>query len=114
MRGLRRKLNLLEDSDLGIVNKKEIEIMAEKTTKKTNNNGKKNFKKPVKNSIKKKNYGIILPEFCGETIEYKMSKEMAEDIIREDKTKRPNQEILCEHVNSEFGLKGYCVNVHII
>ena len=40
----------------------------------------------IKNSIKKKNYGIILPEFCGETIEYKMSKEMAEDIIREDKT----------------------------
>ena len=47
MRGLRRELNLLEDSDLGIVNKKEIKIMAEFVK---NNNSKKNNKNRGKKS----------------------------------------------------------------
>ncbi len=113
MRGLRRKLNLLEDSDFGIINKKEIIEMADFNEIKKNIKGKRNNKKnnKAKVSVKKREYYVTAPEMCIETIEYKMGKEMAEDIIRDDKTKRPVQEILCEHVNTQFGLKGYCVRV---
>ena len=114
MRGLRRELNLLEDSDFGIMNKKEISNMAENVIKKNFNGKKNNNKKNTKSAVKKKEYIIDIPEFCNETIEYKMSKEMAEDIVRDDKTKRPHQVLLCEHVNEEFGLKGYCVKVYIV
>lgn len=124
MRGLRRELNLLEDSDLGIVNKKEIKIMAEFVK---NNNSKKNNKNRGKKSNgynaskvvnKMKNpthsYGITPPkDNFKELIEYKMSKEMAEDILRDAKGKGNPQEILCDHVNTQYYLKGYCVKVLI-
>ena len=40
-----------------------------------------------------------------------MSKAMADDIIKNDKSKRAPQEVLCEFVNTQFGLLGYCVKV---
>ena len=50
----------------------------------------------------------------GGSIEYKMSNEMARNIIKNHKgpKKRP-QEILCDYVNSQMGLKGNCVKVLI-
>ena len=51
-RGLRRKLNLLEDSDFGIVNKKEINNMAEfvKNDNQRNNKTKGNFNRNKNNA----------------------------------------------------------------
>lgn len=121
MRGLRSKLNLLEDSDFGIVNKKEIAIMAEFVKK--NNNGKRNNnRKPnnnaprLDNNFNKKRDTIPAPDVCAGTIEYKMGKLMAENILNDAKTKsgklpKPAQEILCDYVNRECGLKGFCVKV---
>ena len=81
---------------------------------KKNFNGKKNNnRKNTKPTVRKREYIINIPEFCGETIEYKMGKAMAEDILRDNKSKKPAQELLCEHVNEDFGLKGYCVRVII-
>lgn len=50
----------------------------------------------------------------GGSIEYKMSNEMARNIIKNHKgpKKRP-QEILCDYVNNQMGLKGNCVKVLI-
>jgi hypothetical protein len=129
MRGLRRELNLLEDSDLGIGNKKEIKNMAEFVKK--NNNGKRNFNNNGKNGNKKsnnynasktvnkmknptQNHGIVAPKdnFKG-LIEYKMGKEMAENILKDAKGKGNPQEILCDYVNTQCGLMGYCVKVLI-
>lgn len=88
MRGLRRKLNLLEDSDFGIVNKKEInKIMA------------------------KKMYGLDIPDICNGYIEYKMSKTMADNILQGTKGKGNPQKILCDYVNTQLGIRGYCVRV---
>ena len=99
-RGLRSKLNLLEDSDFGIVNKKEINsIMADVKT------NKKRAKKPVQKLEPKD----ILCEF----IEYKMGKDLADTILKADRTKRNPQEILCEYVNTQYDLKGYCVRVFV-
>ena len=121
MRGLRRKLNLLEDSDLGIGNKKEINDMAEFVKK--NNNGKRNNnRKPNNNTprldgaFNKKRDTIPAPDVCAGTIEYKMGKVMAEQILNDAKTKsgklpKPAQEILCDYVNRKCGLKGFCVKV---
>ena len=47
---------------------------------------------------------------CG-YVEYKMSKALATELIRKDSKKRRPQEILCEYVNMEYGLLGYCVKV---
>lgn len=48
-------------------------------------------------------------------IEYKMPKEMAQNILKtrnKDETNKmkPN-EFLCKIVNEQFGLKGYCTKV---
>ena len=122
-RGLRSKLNLLHDSDFGII-EKEIKYMADfkGNNKRNNNNGKKNYNNNRNNSNKRpsnkvKDFGsrkdtrISAPAVCGGTIEYKMSKAMADDIIKNDKSKRAPQEVLCEFVNTQFGLMGYCVKV---
>ena len=121
MRGLRSKLNLLEDSDFGIINKKEIAIMAE-FVKKNNNDKRNNNRKPNNNvprldgAFNKKQDTIPAPDVCAGIIEYKMGKVMAEQILEDAKTKsgklpKPAQEILCDYVNRECGLKGYCVKV---
>jgi len=120
-RGSRSKLNLLHDSDFGIIDKKEINDMAEFVKK--NNNGKRNNnRKPNNNaprldsSFNKKRDTIPAPDVCAGTIEYKMGKVMAEQILNDAKTKsgklpKPAQEILCDYVNRECGLKGFCVKV---
>lgn len=120
-RGSRSKLNLLHDSDFGIIDKKEINDMAEFVKK--NNNGKRNNnRKPnnnaprLDNNFNKKRDTIPAPEVCAGTIEYKMGKVMAEQILNDAKTKsgklpKPAQEILCDYVNRECGLKGFCVKV---
>ena len=114
-RGLRRQCGILEDSDFGITSKKEIKEMAEfvKNNNKRNNNNNRNntprqnnaFKKPVRAR------GIDVPEYAKEVIEYKMSAGMAAEILKADRTKRAPQEVLCEYVNSQCGLKGFCVRV---
>ena len=119
-RGLRAKANLLHDSDFGIVNKKEINDMAD-FVKKNNNNGKKNNNRKPNNNVpkdfgSKREAGIKAPDVCAGTIEYKMGKVMAEEILKDAKGKngklpKPAQEILCDYVNRECGLKGFCVKV---
>lgn len=54
---------------------------------------------------------VDVPDFAGEVIEYKMSAAMAETILKADKTKRTPQEVLCDYVNTQCGLKGFCVRV---
>lgn len=45
-------------------------------------------------------------------IEYKMSAKMAQEILKACKDgKRTPQEILCDWVNTECKLKGWCVKV---
>lgn len=112
MRGLRNKLNLLEDSDFRIVNKKEISNMAEKVMKK-------NYKKSNnKNMKKKRDFGtknprarIEPPAFHHGLIEYKMPKAMANDILKDASIKGSAQEVLCDYVNTQLGLLGFCVKV---
>ena len=125
MRGLRRELNLLEDSDFGIGNKKEISKMADFVKNdKRNNNGKKNFNrpnnrpsdKPTGYTGGKKRETIPAPDVCAGTIEYKMGKLMADEILKAAKSKsgklpKPPLDILCDYVNTQLGLKGYCVKV---
>jgi hypothetical protein len=115
---------LLHDSDFGIGNKKEISKMADFVKNdKRNTNGKKNFNNRNNNSNNpRNNYGgkkrdtLKAPDVCAGTIEYKMSKVMAEEILKVAKGKsgklpRPALDILCDYVNTQMGLKGYCVNV---
>ena len=108
-RGLRRKLNLLEDSDFGIINKKEINQMAEnyKNSKKTNNKTTK-----TKDYGSKKESKIAVPEMCGRTFEYQIGRTLAEELLKGNKSRDP-QEILCEYVNTQCGLMGYCVKVFV-
>ena len=40
-----------------------------------------------------------------------MSKNMADEIIKASKSKKTPQEILCNYVNEQCGLKGFCVKV---
>jgi hypothetical protein len=120
-RGLRAKANLLHDSDFGIVNKKEINDMADFVKKNNNNNGKRNNSRKPNNNVpkdfgSKREVGIKAPDVCAGTIEYKMGKVMAEQILNDAKSKsgklpKPAQEILCDYVNRECGLKGFCVKV---
>ena len=64
------------------------------------------FKK--KKATNKKN---TTPRIYRELVEFRMSKACADDILRDaDKTKS-RQENLCEFVNTQYGLKGYCVRV---
>ena len=91
--------------------------------KKNNNNGKRNnSRKPnnntprMDNNFNKKRETIPAPDVCAGTIEYKMGKLMAEEILKDAKGKhgklpKPAQEILCDYVNRECGLKGFCVKV---
>ena len=77
-----------------------------KNNNKRNNNNRNNaFKKPIRAR------GIDVPEYTKEVIEYKMSAGMAAEILKADRTKRAPQEVLCEYVNSQCGLKGFCVRV---
>ena len=59
----------------------------------------------------KKGKYVKLPEIYAGVIEYKMSKTMAENILRENKGKGNPQKALCDFVNTQFGIKGYCVRV---
>ena len=59
----------------------------------------------------KKMYGRQVPDVCNGYIEYKMSKTMAENIIKDTKGKKNPQEVLCDYVNTQLGIKGYCVRV---
>ena len=86
---------------------------------KRNTNNKRNFNnrndvKPVYNNPKRET--IPAPEVCAGTIEYKMGKKMADEIINAAKSKngklpKPPLDILCDFVNTQMGLKGYCVKV---
>lgn len=70
------------------------------------------------NTKRNKDYGakkgqyIKLPEIYSGVIEYKMSKAMADSILK-GKTNSDPQIRLCEFVNTQLGLKGYCVKVHV-
>ena len=98
--------------------------MAEFVKKNNNNNNSKrnNGRKPnnntprLDNSFNKKRETLPAPDVCAGTIEYKMSKMMAEQVLTDAKSKsgklpKPVQEILCNYVNRECGLKGFCVKV---
>ena len=80
-----------------------------KNNKKSNNTMR--FDKNNDYGTKNPNAGIPAPEVHAGTIEYKMSKTMADEIIKASKSKKAPQEILCNYVNSELGLKGFCVKV---
>ena len=112
-RGLRRELNLLEDSDFGIINKKEINKMADFVKKNNKNNGKKNSNKKEKDFGSKQESKIEAPEMCGRLFEYQMGRGLAETIIADDKSRRHPQEVLCKYVNTQLGLMGYCVKVFV-
>ena len=84
------------------------------------NNNKKNFNNNKKNNNKReKDFGskqesrVEAPEMCGRTFEYQMGRALAETIINDDKSRRHPQEILCEYVNTQCGLMGYCVKVFV-
>jgi hypothetical protein len=109
-RGLRNKLNLLHDSDFGIINKKEINnIMADFNEKKTKSNKRKTNRNKTVNFGGKTESQITPPEVCGAILEYKMSRTLAEEIIKSNRSNP--QKALCDYVNSDCGLKGYCVRV---
>lgn len=62
----------------------------------------------MKKSNKKEN------SIMKEEIRYKMSKDLAKSLLaaRSNGEKKKNpQAYLCEYVNREFGLKGFCVEV---
>ena len=95
-----------------------------KNDKRNNNNGKKNFNrlnnrpdnKPTGYTGGKKRETIPAPDVCAGTIEYKMGKLMADEILKAAKSKsgklpKPPLDILCDYVNTQLGLKGYCVKV---
>jgi hypothetical protein len=50
-------------------------------------------------------------EIYGEVIEYKMSADMANLILKDNKKRINPQEFLCDYVNKEFGLKAHCIRV---
>lgn len=89
---------------------------------KKNNKTKDNFNRSKNNTPRVKDFGSKsdtcqpAPDVCAGTIEYKMGKLMAEEILKAAKSKSGKlpgtpQEILCKYVNQECGLKGYCVKV---
>lgn len=95
-----------------------------KNDKRNNNNGKKNFNRNNNrpNNNKPRDYGskkretLPAPEVCAGTVEYKMGKLMADEILKAAKSKSGKlpgtpQEVLCKYVNTQMGLKGYCVKV---
>ena len=85
-----------------------------------NNNGnKKNFNNHSNKSVSYNNpkrETVPAPDVCAGTVEYKMSKVMADEILKAAKSKsgklpKPPLDILCDYVNTQMGLKGYCVKV---
>lgn len=85
--------------------------MAEFVKKNNKRNNNMRFDKNNDYGTKNPNAGIKAPEVCAGTIEYKMSKSMADEIIKEAKSKKTPQEILCDYVNTQCGLKSFCVKV---
>lgn len=90
MRGLRRHV-ALDDQDfgIGIYNKGDLFIMENKMT------------------TYKTTYGY-------REIEYKMTPEMAKEILKTRKGVEQNmhpQAFLCKYVNEELGVRGNCVKV---
>ena len=85
--------------------------MAEFVKKNNKRNNNMRFDKNNDYGTKNPNVGIKAPEVCAGTIEYKMSKTMADEIIKASKSKKTPQEILCNYVNEQCGLKGFCVKV---
>ena len=85
--------------------------MAEFVKKNNKRNNTMRFDKNNDYGTKNPNAGIPAPEVHAGTIEYKMSKTMADEIIKASKSKKAPQESLCNYVNSELGLKGFCVKV---
>ena len=85
--------------------------MADFVKKNNKKNNTMRFDKNNDYGTKNPNAGIPAPEVHAGTIEYKMSKTMADEIIKASKSKKAPQEILCNYVNSELGLKGFCVKV---
>lgn len=85
--------------------------MAEFVKKNNKRNNNMRFDKNNDYGTKNPNAGIKAPEVCAGTIEYKMSKNMADEIIKAAKSKKTPQEILCDYVNTQCGLKGFCVKV---
>jgi hypothetical protein len=85
--------------------------MAEFVKKNNKRNNNMRFDKNNDYGTKNPNAGIKAPEVCAGTIEYKMSKSMADEIIKASKSKKTPQEILCNYVNEQCGLKGFCVKV---
>jgi hypothetical protein len=82
------------------------------------NNKRNNDDKFRSNKNKKRNYGskveaiVVPPSIHSELVEYKMSKAMAEDILKTMGGKAGSpQHTLCNYVNTYFGIKGYCVKV---
>ena len=86
--------------------------MADIVKKNNKNRNNINFNKNNDYGTKNPEAGVKAPEVCAGTVEYKMSKTMADEIIKASKNKqRRPQEILCEYVNTQCGLQGYCVKV---
>lgn len=85
--------------------------MADFVKKNNKRNNNMRFDKNNDYGTKNPNAGILAPEVCAGTIEYKMSKTMADEIIKASKSKKTPQEILCNYVNEQCGLKGFCVKV---
>jgi hypothetical protein len=85
--------------------------MAEFVKKNNKRNNNMRFDKNNDYGTKNPKAGISAPEVCAGIIEYKMGKSMADEIIKADKSKKSPQEILCNYVNTQMGLKGFCVKV---
>lgn len=90
--------------------------MAEFVKKNNKRNNNMRFDKNNDYGSKNPDLHIPAPEVCAGTIEYKMSKGMADEIIKTAKSKsgklpKPAHEILCDYVNTQCGLKGFCVKV---
>ena len=67
-----------------------------------------------KNNMKKKNSNKVEAVIRNPgDFEYKMPKAMADAILKTENSRKPIQEILCDHVNKLFGLKGTCIKVII-
>lgn len=45
------------------------------------------------------------------TYEYHMTKECAKNILKIPHKKGSKQKVLCDYVNSNYGLKGICIRV---
>lgn len=83
-------------------NNKGVIIMAER-----NNNNKREKRKGDYGSSRAS--GVKAPSVCCGYVEYTMSRLMAETILKG--RKGDPQDILCEYVNNNCGLKGFCTKV---